>query len=256
MSWTLFKGVDIGEIPATPMSLDEVPEITQAHEALKRIAYKWGLPTAYKQEQEGRLVQHIFPIQKTESTQISSSSKIDLELHTESAFHSYAPSFVILMCLREDLNAATTYALVDDIVKSLDEETVFYLKEPLFVTAIDESFRTHGEPNKNILLPILTETPEGLSICFDEYFMRGKTFQAQEALDKLLEAIKKNTKEIVLRTGDVLILDNRKLVHGRKSFTARYDGTDRWLLRMLVVDKTPPENQYIYDDHMIITTEM
>jgi L-asparagine oxygenase len=133
---------------------------------------------------------------------------------------------------------------------------LFYLKEPLFVTAIDDSFRTHGEPNKNILLPILTQTKDGLTICFDEFFMRGKTFQAQEALDKLLESIKQNTKEVVLRTGDVLVLDNRKLVHGRKSFQARYDGTDRWLLRTLVVDKMPPETQYIYDDHMVITTEM
>lgn len=86
--------------------------------------------------------------------------------------------------------------------------------------------------------------------------MRGKTFQAQEALDKLLKSIKEHTKEIVLQTGDVLILDNRKLVHGRKSFKAKYDGTDRWLLRMLVVSKMPPETQYVYDDHMIIITEL
>lgn len=256
MSWTLIKGVNIGEIPPTPTSLDEVPELPHAYKELKKIAYRHGLPTAYKQEQSGRLVQHIFPIQKTESTQISSSSKIDLELHTETAFHIYSPSHVLLMCLREDLNAATTFATVDDIVSSLDEETIFYLKEPLFVTAIDESFRTHGEPNKNILLPILTETAEGLNICFDEFFMRGKTFQAQEALDKLLKSIKEHTKEIVLQTGDVLILDNRKLVHGRKSFKAKYDGTDRWLLRMLVVSKMPPETQYVYDDHMIIITEL
>jgi len=256
MSWTLFKGVDIGEIPATPMSLDQVPEIKHAEHALKRIAYKYGLPTAYKQEQNGRLIQHIFPIQKTESTQISSSSKTNLELHTETAFHPYAPSHVLLMCLRQDLQAATTFAIVDEIISSLDEETIFYLKEPLFITSIDESFRTHGEPNKNILLPILTDTTEGTLICFDEYFMRGKTFQAQEALDKLLTSIKKHTKEIILQTGDVLILDNRKLVHGRKSFTARYDGTDRWLMRMLVVDTTPPESHYTYDDHMVITTEM
>jgi L-asparagine oxygenase len=238
------------------MSVDQVPEIKQACSTLRRMAFQYGLPTAYKQEQDGRLIQHIFPVQRTESAQISSSSKIDLQLHTESAFHPYSPSFVILMCVREDLNAATTFALVDDIVKSLDEETLFYLKEPLFVTAIDDSFRTHGEPNKNILLPILTQTKDGLTICFDEFFMRGKTFQAQEALDKLLESIKQNTKEVVLRTGDVLVLDNRKLVHGRKSFQARYDGTDRWLLRTLVVDKMPPETQYIYDDHMVITTEM
>lgn len=256
MSWTLIKGVEIGLIPSTPTSMTDIPEVKQAEIALKKIAYRYGLPTAYKQEQSGRLTQHIFPIQKKETLQISSSSKIDLQLHTESAFHPYAPSFVILMCLREDLNAATTFATVEDIIASLDEETLFYLKEPLFVTAIDESFRTHGEPNKNILLPILTEKEDNLQICFDEFYMRGKTLQAQEALDKLLEAIKKNTKEIILQTGDVLIFDNRKLVHGRRSFKARYDGTDRWLLRMVVLDKMPPDTQYVYDDHMILLTEM
>lgn len=103
MSWTLIKGVNIGEIPPTPTSLEEIPELPHAYKELKKIAYRHGLPTAYKQEQSGRLVQHIFPIQKTESTQISSSSKIDLELHTETAFHVYSPSHVLLMCLREDL---------------------------------------------------------------------------------------------------------------------------------------------------------
>jgi len=256
MSWTLLKAVDIGEIPPTPTSLDEIPETPQAQTILKKIAYEHGIPAAYKQEQNGRLIQNIFPIKQRETLQISSSSKIDLQLHTESAFHPYAPSHVILMCLREDLNAATTYASLKDIVASLDEETISYLKEPLFVTAIDESFRTQGEQNKNILLPILTETPDGLSICFDEFYMRGKTFQAQEALDKLLESIKQNTKDIVLRTGDVIVLDNRKLVHGRRSFKARYDGTDRWLLRILVLDKMPPDTQYTYDDHMVVITEI
>lgn len=256
MSWTLIKGVDIGEIPATPTSLNEVPETPDAYSALKKIAHKYGFPTAYKQEQDGRLIQHIFPIQKTESTQISSSSKIDLELHTETAFHSYPPSHVVLMCLRGDPNAATTFALVDDIISSLDEETIFYLKEPLFITAIDDSFRTHGEPNRNILLPILTDTTEGVSICFDEFFMRGKTSEAQQALEKLLRAIKHHTKEIVLQTGDVLILNNKKLVHGRKSFIAKYDGTDRWLLRMLVINEMPPPTQYIYDDYLTIITEL
>ena len=256
MSWTLIKSAKIGEIPPTPTSLEETPQIDQAIASLKKIAYKYGIATGYKQEQNGRLIQSIFPIQKSETSQISSSSKANLELHTETAFHPYAPSHVILMCLREDPTAFTTFALVDDIVKSLDEETMFYLKEPLFITAIDESFRMNGEPNKNILLPILTEKDDKLSICFDEFFMRGKTFQAQEALDKLLESIKENTKQIALQDGDVLVLDNRKLVHGRKSFKAKYDGTDRWLLRVLTVDKTPPDTQYIYDDHMVIITEM
>ena len=37
------------------------------------------------------------------------------------------------------------------------------------------------------------------------------------------------------RTGDLLIVDNRRAVHGRSQFTPRYDGFDRWLQRMSVV---------------------
>ena len=38
--------------------------------------------------------------------------------------------------------------------------------------------------------------------------------------------------EVVLRPGDVLFIDNYRVVHGRKPFKARYDGTDRWLKRI------------------------
>src|SRR5262249_56017462 len=40
---------------------------------------------------------------------------------------------------------------------------------------------------------------------------------------------------VVLRPGDLLIVDNRKAVHGRTGFRPRYDGTDRWLRRCFVV---------------------
>ncbi|MBJ7505663.1 MAG: TauD/TfdA family dioxygenase, partial [Ilumatobacteraceae bacterium] len=33
----------------------------------------------------------------------------------------------------------------------------------------------------------------------------------------------------------ILVIDNHRAVHGRTSFTPRYDGTDRWLKRALVV---------------------
>ena len=256
MSVTLIKGVEIGQIPSTPTNLTETPEVNEACLALKRIAYKYGIPAAYKQEQNGQLMQHIFPRQTVEDIQISSSSKVELQLHTETAFHCYPPSHVILMCLRGDTKALTTYATLEDIVPCLDEETLFYLKETSFTTEIDESFRANGEENKSIVLPVLVETKEGLSIFFDDFFMTGQTREAEEALNKLRLAIKQNTKEIALEAGDVLVLDNRKVVHGRKPFTARYDGTDRWLLRILTLGKTPPETQYTYDDHMTVTTEL
>jgi alpha-ketoglutarate-dependent taurine dioxygenase len=44
---------------------------------------------------------------------------------------------------------------------------------------------------------------------------------------------------VVLSDGDVLVIDNDRAVHGRSPFVPRYDGTDRWLKRALVVRELP-----------------
>ena len=37
----------------------------------------------------------------------------------------------------------------------------------------------------------------------------------------------------VMSPGDLLIFDNKRVVHSRTPFTARFDGTDRWLMRTM-----------------------
>lgn len=39
---------------------------------------------------------------------------------------------------------------------------------------------------------------------------------------------------MVLRPGEVLVIDNYRAVHGRQGYPARFDGTDRWLKKMTV----------------------
>jgi enduracididine beta-hydroxylase len=38
----------------------------------------------------------------------------------------------------------------------------------------------------------------------------------------------------VLEPGDMLFVDNFRAVHGRRPFSARFDGRDRWLKRINV----------------------
>ena len=40
--------------------------------------------------------------------------------------------------------------------------------------------------------------------------------------------------------GDLLVVDNSRCVHGRSPFTARFDGSDRWLQRAFVVASLAP----------------
>ena len=242
MGIKLYKNIEIGEIGPTPpipfVSDDSLPAAKQSLIAFGSLL---GRPVSYKQEQAGQLIQHVLPVFKTEHGQISTSSKSNLELHTETAFHPYKPSYVLLLCLRGDVDAVTTYANSEDIVAKISNESLELLQQPIYVTRIDESFRPNGEQDFEMNVSILRKNlDKGFDITYDSYFMRGTTDEAQEALDEFNRAINESVQEIVLEQGDLLVIDNNKTVHGRKPFQARYDGTDRWVMRLLVVNYSIP----------------
>ena len=233
---TLISGYDVGDLPNTPLIpfIDE-KACSVAYKAMLGAVIPYGIPVGYAQEQNGAIIQHVVPNPKTEYQQISSSSKVDLGLHTETAFHPYKPDYVFLMCLRGDENAVTTYATMSDILSELDDVCLTVLFQPMYLTSVDESFRTNGEPDTPVVTSVLYETEHtGLSMCYDATVMKGTTPAAQNALEEFGRAVVKHTREIVLKEGDLLIINNARAVHGRKPFQARYDGTDRWLLRTLV----------------------
>jgi hypothetical protein len=235
MTVVLFKDVPVGPIPLTPTT-PHVPEdvCPIARDTLFHYAKNFGVPVGYKQEQNGRLIQNVVPNQKTEYLQISSSSKADLALHTETAFHPYKPDYIMLLCLRGDPEAFTTYAQLQDILPELDDICIAVLAQPLFETTVDESFRTKGEPDTVITTSVLGIKDGRPTMCYDKSVMRGTTVASQDALEEFGRAVEKHTKEIALVRGDLLIIDNSNTVHGRKPFQASYDGTDRWVQRLLV----------------------
>jgi alpha-ketoglutarate-dependent taurine dioxygenase len=59
-----------------------------------------------------------------------------------------------------------------------------------------------------------------------------ETEEARSAVDYLIRTIDENLTGVALRPGECLFIDNYKAVHGRSSFRARFDGTDRWLKRI------------------------
>lgn len=245
--------IEIGEIPPTPSSPDFSTSILFGI-GLKLVqhAKKYGTPVAYKQEQNGRLIQNLIPIKQYENDQISGSSKVQLEFHTESAFHPYKPSHIHLLCLRGDENAATTYAEIDDITQHLSEQDIETLQQPHFETGIDKSFQIGGAQNIKQLITPLRKYGNSWELCYDGELTTGINPAATDALNNLRNAIKLSQKEIALKTGQIATIDNKTTVHGRKPFQARYDGTDRWLQRILSIRYSIPKNHL---DGNIITTE-
>ena len=244
---TLIQGTDIGDIPPTPTKRGFNLSLSKPRKILLKAASDYGFPISFTQEQNGALIQNVYPVQNTETQQISSSSKVELGLHTETAFHRYKPTMVLLLCLRGDSKAITTYADIDEIVKHLSPEVLYTLTKPWFTTTVDESFRTNGEDDMEIVCSILKEnqdTPK-YAICYDEALMKGLNEQATNALSELKQAIGKSTQEITLSTGDLLIMDNTRVIHGRLPFQARYDGSDRWLQRVFAINQLPPTSDAV-----------
>lgn len=235
---------EVMETIPTPDSLESVDEVAKVNRALDLIdrsllakAISYGLPYGFIQEQEGRAVQNLFPIKKHESDQISSSSKATLEMHTETAFHPWRPDVVMLLCLRGREDAGTIVATLPDILNGLNDETYDALHQPEFETSIDASFGSPETPGTTVQTSVLFNN--GRSMTYDRALMTGRTERAQNALRALSNQINACSQTIYLKSGQVLTLDNRVCVHGRTAFTPRYDGSDRWLKRVMISTRLP-----------------
>jgi hypothetical protein len=145
-----------------------------------------------------------------------------------------------LLCLRGDDAAATLLCSVADCLPHLDAQTIAILHEPRFRTRPDESFLEPGTVGALGAPMAILEGAGTPTFTYDEDLMVGIDPGAQAALDQLRAVVRDHASSIVLHAGDLLVVDNHRVVHGRTSFAARFDGTDRWLQRAFVVPDLAP----------------
>lgn len=207
-------------------------------------------------QQDGHLIHEVMPIKSEEHEQISTGSEQVIWWHNEDAFHPYRGDYVGLLCLRNPDRIATTFTSMDQVHLSARHLEILF--EPRFVIRPDASHQSRNgspnhEPQNNYhhylvraayeqirelalnppKLPILFGSRLAPYIRIDPYFMdEPEDADAQCALNSLIREVDAHLTEIVLQPGDCLFVDNYRAVHGRKSFQARYDGTDRWLKRI------------------------
>jgi alpha-ketoglutarate-dependent taurine dioxygenase len=237
----LVRRLPIGNLPATPATPTTVTDKSNDTEfLLLALARCLGQPVGYRPELNGSIVQNIVPVKSTQDRQISTSSKVVLQYHTETAFHPHRPRYLLLLCLRGDAEARTTYVSIYDVVKQLASDTVALLRQPRFRTAVDESFLNGASPRLLGPMPIISGSADSLTFVYDADLMVGVDSEAQMALEELTRVVRENEQHVVLDTGDLLVIDNNVAVHGRSPFTPRFDGTDRWLQRTFVVCDLAP----------------
>jgi L-asparagine oxygenase len=111
------------------------------------------------------------------------------------------------------------------------------LQKPQFAIRIPESFEPiNSEVQWSKAKPVLTG-PEGLpEVCLNLNCMMTLTSGGELALDAFRHALNLPdvAKSIYLEPGDMLLINNRKAIHGRKTFTPQFTGKDRWLQRAYI----------------------
>lgn len=233
----LVRGLPVEEkLPDTPKS-STAPDSRNSQMSefiLAMICHGVGTPYAYAQEKRGAVFQNMVPTKENEYNLSSESSSILLDYHTEAAFHPYLPDYVLLSCLRSDheKKARTISASSRMIISHLTHRTRSVLSKPLYKTGVDYSFGSqNGTKGNGPTLPILKGDPGDPDILYDLDLMIPLTNEAEIALTELRRVAAQVGCWTVLTPGDLLIVDNRKAVHARSEFKARYDGKDRWILR-------------------------
>lgn len=194
-----------------------------------------GAVFGWRGQQDGRLVHNIMPTRGCEQLQVGASSAAQLAWHSEDAFHPSRANLLLLACVRNPDEVGSLVSSVRRI--NLSTHDIELLGRPNVVILPDDSYPADWRAGPE-LTGVATVWPgsDGLCLRYDPSYSRflhdSKEFHA--AYDRLGAAIDAAGQPVPLARGDILLVDNDIAVHGRVPFQPRYDGTDRWLKRVLV----------------------
>ncbi|MGL4173053.1 MAG: guanitoxin biosynthesis L-enduracididine beta-hydroxylase GntD [Actinomycetota bacterium] len=241
--------IEVGPTPAHWNTEDETRASQDQELIIAWCAAELGDPFAWSSLQRGRMIQDLIPIAGDEERQNGHSSQTLLEFHTEDGFHPNRPDYLLLFGIRNHDQAPTVLASVRDI--DLTDHDIEVLRQPYYAIRPDHEHIRQLEalhPDHPALSRMreLAEDPEPVPVIFGDpqrpYLRIDLPFMdcaeggdsAKNALYNLMSELERVQQDVVVDQGTLLIVDNYLAVHGRKPFPVRYDGTDRWLKRMVV----------------------
>lgn len=217
--------------PTRPESVEREATLPAATQAL--IGLSLGEMIAYQKEKDGALVQNVVPVPGRERSQ-SNAGSADLEMHVENAFHQHRPDYVMLLCLRNDHEdrAELLTSSIRRAFPRLPAEVAEVLRSERFRTEAPPSFFAAGAGT--LQHAVFSGAVEDPNLLVDFNATTAIDEEGTRALAVLKEHLAVAARGVVLRTGDLAVLDNRIAAHGRSQFVPRYDGRDRWLHRSFI----------------------
>lgn len=242
-------------LPATPLDAEIfVQRKTHIGEwVLFVLGSSLGTIVSYREQRGGQLFNNILPVPGSEQEVSSQGSRSLLGLHRECTFSEVGPDFVGLYCHRGG-DVATHIVSAARLQHNLTEHQWNILRQPRFVTPPPPLFRRGGVAQSAPLQhSIFLGERENLEIRLDVTLTRGTDAEAEATLAELRRLAEQDEvlEFVTLNPGDVLFLNNRKCLHGRAAFNPRYDGSDRWLVRLYVKTDIWSCRDRLCGDHLL-----
>ncbi|MGW0393007.1 TauD/TfdA family dioxygenase [Streptomyces sp. NPDC003042] len=241
-------------LPPTPVDGEPAPgkPTFVAENVITGLSTLLGEPIGFLTEKAGRAIHDVVPVSTGAHSQTNQGSRVFLNFHNDIVYDADGrydvpnPDFLVLSCLRQDPlgEAVTHYADARDIVRTLDPDTVRVLRTANFRLNAPGSYcRDAGRDEVlSARVPVLHGPLHSPEIAVSANGVRPLTTAAEAALERLQEVCRdpEVNHSVKLAPGQALLINNRKGLHARSAFTARHDGTDRWLQRTYVRRTTWP----------------
>lgn len=236
-------------LPATPTdgkpSRDKTTFVSEG--VLMALTQLIGEPAGYTTEKEGQLIHDIIAVESGQRSQTNQSSAVFLNFHNDITYDDSGyynrtnPDFLLLVCLREspDGRGRTAYADARVATRKLDHTVVEVLRRPAFqMNAPGTYCREHanGAEVWSKPVPVISGPAETPEIAASANGVKPLTDEAKAAWHALHETCQRDDVAFrtLLKPGDALLINNRKGLHAREPFEARFTGSDRWLQRTYV----------------------
>jgi len=222
-------------LPSTPND-DNTPRGKQLISEIVLLGLAGALntyPSNNRDERNGEVIQNVIPILGKEYELSSRGSKQELGFHTENSHETCPPDYLIFACLRDDPQAYTHVLDVTDMLSLLETENqslIKVLSKPDYIFKSGPSYHLLMQKRGSIL-----NAAHNIQYNSDIKRVYGIDKQSQTALTHFRHLIKTSPfiQSYNLKPGDYMIINNKKVLHGRGSFEiSTTPDLRRWLQRV------------------------
>lgn len=204
------------------------------------LAFSFLLGEPFSHEKEGELVMTVRPEpSENKSFTPAYNNSVKFNLHSELPYVSIPPDYIILLCIENKGLIGTNIASVTEVLSMLDRNTIQLLEEPVYRVLIPPHFDAKtSHATKRSFVKTLGDGFYDLNVRFDNVISPSDLHRI--ALDKFKRVADQCISEIVTSPSEILVINNKACLHGRRGYISNEEKNERELRRVYISKN--PEN--------------